>query len=136
MLDTVNEMAIVVSALLTLAIGSIWYSPLVFGSYWLSAAGLFEADLRASKKNLIRAIIYACIANIFFAYAIARLVALAEAERMAFIEMCLLLVILLGAVMANVVVWEKKPLSYLAIHIGYISLVVCFTTIVIAFWSW
>jgi len=136
MLDTVNEVAIIVSALLTLALGSIWYSPLVFGSHWLSAAGLSASDLSLSKKNLFRALAFACIGNIFFGYAIARLIVLAENQKFTLMEMGVLLVILLATGMASVVVWEKKRLSYLAIHTGYITIVVFFTIIVIAFWPW
>ncbi len=136
MFSDVNEIAIVVTALLCIAIGSIWYSPLVFGKYWMSAARLSGEDLNMNRSSLIRSLAYAGVANTIFVYVVARLIARASAEQFSLATIGGLLVLLITASMASVVVWEKKSFVYLAIHIGYISLVVCFSIVVLSLWPW
>ncbi len=46
----INWIALLVSAIVPLLIGSIWYHPKVFGSAWMKLVGLSEAD--AQKMNM------------------------------------------------------------------------------------
>jgi hypothetical protein len=47
-----NIFAVLVSALVTLIIGTIWYNPKVFGSIWMREAGLTEEELK--KGNMLK----------------------------------------------------------------------------------
>ena len=136
MFSDVNEIAVVVTALLCIAVGSIWYSPLVFGKYWMSAARLTAEDLSMTRSFLIRSLTYAGVANIVFVYVIARLIARVAPEQFSLVTQGGLLILLIAASMASVVVWEKKSFIYLAIHIGYVSLVVCTSIVVLSLWPW
>jgi hypothetical protein len=136
MFSDVNEIAVVVTALLCIAVGSIWYSPLVFGKYWMSAARLTGEDLSMTRGALIRSLTYAGVANIVFVYVIARLIARVASEQFFLLTEGSLLILLIAASMASVVVWEKKSFTYLAIHIGYVSLVVCTSIVVLSLWPW
>ena len=42
---SMNWLAIIVSALVPLIIGAIWYHPKVFGSAWMHATGITEAKI-------------------------------------------------------------------------------------------
>jgi hypothetical protein len=136
MFDEVNEIAIIVTALLGIAIGSIWYSPLVFGKYWMSAARLTKEDLAMSRASLVRSIGYASIANIVFVYIVARLIGLVAAQDFPLAVLGVLLILFLVTSMTSVVVWEKKSFVYLMIHAGYGSIIVCISILVLAFWPW
>jgi len=136
MFSDVNEIAVIVTALLCIAVGSIWYSPLVFGKYWMSAARLTGEDLSMTRGALIRSLTYAGVANIVFVYVIARLIARVSSEQFPLVTEGGLLILLVAASMASVVVWEKKSFTYLAIHIGYVSLVVCTSIVVLSLWPW
>jgi len=45
-LTNINYLAVLVAALSAFAIGSIWYSPLMFGKSWQNALGLSEEDIK------------------------------------------------------------------------------------------
>jgi hypothetical protein len=47
-----NPLAVLVSALVTLIIGMIWYNPKVFGTIWMREAGLTSEELK--KGNMLK----------------------------------------------------------------------------------
>lgn len=136
MFSTINELAVLVSALLALAIGSVWYSPLVFGKHWQKAAGLTDTDLELTGTDLARSLIVAFLSNTVVLFIIAYLLRLAETYALPRTELALGVVALLGASIVSMVVWEKRSLMYLIIHAGYVALVVITGVCVIGYWPW
>lgn len=57
----INFIALLLSALSTLIVGFIWYSPKVFGNIWMKEAGITEEQMKGSNMILIfsMSIIYA-----------------------------------------------------------------------------
>ena len=47
----VNHLAVVVSALVSMVIGGLWYSPLLFVKAWLKELGLTEKNMKEMKKK-------------------------------------------------------------------------------------
>lgn len=48
-MELINPYAIVAAALSTMVIGSIWYNPKVFGTAWMQASGMSEAQLKTGN---------------------------------------------------------------------------------------
>jgi hypothetical protein len=48
----INFLAVFVAALASFALGSIWYSPLMFGKTWQKAVGLSDNDIKDSNMSL------------------------------------------------------------------------------------
>lgn len=132
----VNEIAVFVSALLALALGSIWYSPLVFGRLWQNAAGLTDADLELTKPALTRSLVVALVGNTIVLFVIAHFVRFAAMYSFSRSTLILGIIALLAASMASMVVWEKRPFMYFVIHTGYAALVVIMGVVVISLWPW
>ncbi len=132
----VNEVAVLVSAILALAVGSIWYSPLVFGTHWQKATGLTDADLAITKGVLFRSLIFALITNILVLFVIAELVRYREMYGFSYIKLGVGVVALLGASIANMVVWEKRSLAYFLIHLGYAVVIVTMGIVIFTYWPW
>ena len=49
----INWIAIIVAALVPMVIGFIWYNPKVFGTAWMSAAGMTEEKIKGGNMPLI-----------------------------------------------------------------------------------
>lgn len=49
----INFIALLLSALSTLVVGFIWYSPKVFGNIWMKEAGIREEQMKGSNMILI-----------------------------------------------------------------------------------
>ncbi len=135
-LSLVNELAIVVSALLALAVGSIWYSPLLFGKLWQQAANLSDAELEFSHSLLTRSLIVGFLSNVVLMYVIASLLRVVEEARFSPVLLAVFLIALFGASVASQVMWEKKSLMYFVIHVGYGILIVLVGTTVLTLWPW
>jgi Protein of unknown function (DUF1761) len=135
-MSNVNEIAILVSALLALAVGSIWYSPLVFGKLWQKAAGLTDADLELSPSAFLRSLSVAFISNIVVLSVIAHLIRFADTYAISGMRLMIGAIILLGASVASMVVWEKRSLMYFIIHVGYAALVVILGFVILTYWPW
>ena len=64
---SMNWLAILVSALIPLITGAIWYHPKVFGTAWMQATGITEAKIKAVSpaKAYIAAIILSVILSFY-----------------------------------------------------------------------
>lgn len=51
----VNFLAVLVAALVTFALGALWYSPFLFARQWMKAHGLTQAKLKAMRKDAAKA---------------------------------------------------------------------------------
>lgn len=136
MFENTNEIAILVSAILAIAIGSVWYSPLLFGNHWMRAAGLTEGDLESAKDTMLKSFAGAVVVNIILLYIIAQFVALSQLAGVSLKMIGSLLTAFLAAVMAGAIIWEQRPLSYLLINVGYSAVVLFGGMAVIWYWPW
>lgn len=135
MFAPVNEISILVSALLAVAVGSIWYSPLLFGSAWMKSAHLSEDDLEMSRKKMIQTVVGAVILNGVLLFVIAQFLSI-FAESISVWKMGVGLIVFLSASVVNVLLWEKRSYAYVLIHMGYASLVVFGGITIIYYWPW
>jgi hypothetical protein len=136
MFEGIDLVPIIVSALLMLAVGSIWYSPLLFGRHWMRATGLTETDLEGAKDTIWRQLLMAFITNVVLLGIIAQFVTMAQSLDQSIRYIATVLTIFLASVMANVVIWEQKKISYLLINIGYAAVVIFGGLTVIWYWPW
>lgn len=137
MLENINEVAILVSALLSLAIGSIWYSPLVFGNHWMKSLGLTKIDEGdEAVVAMFRAAVLAFGASVCIFFVLAKFIVLAQLSETPLTILATYISVLFVASLAYTVIWEKRPLMYYAIHAGYVVLMVCVGIIVIGYWPW
>lgn len=49
MLTRVNIWSVILAAVIYLIIGSLWYSPLLFGKYWIKLIGFCDEDFKTNK---------------------------------------------------------------------------------------
>lgn len=53
---TLNYWAIIVSAIVSMALGALWYSPLLFGKMWMTLMGMKKEDVKKEEANKAYAI--------------------------------------------------------------------------------
>lgn len=136
MFDSVNEVSVLVTAILAVAVGSIWYSPLLFGDIWMRAVGITTDDLQATRSAMTRWVMSALLANLVLLFVLAEFIRIADLSGYSMWRIGAFVLIFIGASTASAVIWEKRPLSYLLIHTGYTAVVIFGGMSVIAFWPW
>ena len=68
----INFWAVLVAAVGSMVVGSVWYGPL-FGKQWMKLSGLTEKDLEAGKKDMpktyglmyVSSLVMACVLGVF-----------------------------------------------------------------------
>jgi len=136
MFESVNEVAVITSTIVALAIGSIWYSPLLFGQQWMRAVGMTDEELDASKDQIPRMFFLAILANLVALFIVAQFIALSKQAGMSLQHIAVLLIFVIGAFISNAIIWEEKPLSYLFINVGYVAVVILEGIAIIGYWPW
>lgn len=135
MFETVNVVAVLVAALLTAAVGSVWYSPLVFGRAWLKAIGR-DMDAVFSPQAMRNAVIQGVSAQIIFFFCIAQFQAFHVLNLMSFKMLGLLLILLLVVQILTTVIWEGRSFIYFLITAGYTAVTLFGGMAIIVYWPW
>lgn len=73
---SINLVAVVVSVIAALVIGSLWYGP-VFGKKWMRLAGLTQEGMKSMKMTALQAMIGAAITSFLIAYVLAHIIVFA-----------------------------------------------------------
>lgn len=128
MLPTVNYVAVVVAAIVSIAIGFGWYSMPVFGKPWMKMAGLTKEALEKAKKEMGPKYAVMIAGSLVMAYVLAALVEFlgsqsaiggAKVGALAWVGF-------IATVGLNSFVFESKPFQLYLINVAYylVSLVV------------
>lgn len=72
----VNWLAVVLAALSTMVVGSIWYTPKVFGETWMR---LVKLDRKKARSNAMRPIVITLVVSFVSAYVLAHVAYLSNA---------------------------------------------------------
>ena len=77
----VNPIAILVCAIVYMIVGSLWYSPLLFGKRWMHLSGITKQSMDKSKtRGMSQTYGIAFVSSLVMSFIIAHVVAYANAE--------------------------------------------------------
>ncbi|TXK17090.1 DUF1761 domain-containing protein [Homoserinibacter sp. GY 40078] len=57
----INYIAVVLATLSSMIVGSVWYTPKVFGRYWMREAGIVESEMGSAVRPIIVTLIVSFI---------------------------------------------------------------------------
>ncbi len=136
MFSSVNIIAVLVAAIVWMIIGSLWYSPLLFGKRWMALSGFSEKDKAAmkSKANIgyVGMLITSVITNVVLA------VVLGFAGVSGFVDGLLIgAVVWIGFIATTQiggVLWDNKPIELFLINTSYSLLTFAISGGILAVW--
>ncbi|MBI2448917.1 DUF1761 domain-containing protein [Candidatus Pacearchaeota archaeon] len=71
----INYLAVLVAGIVSMVLGSLWYSPVLFGNAWMRAGGLTKEMMNETKKKgMAWRYILAFIGSLLIAYVLAHFV--------------------------------------------------------------
>lgn len=137
----VNYWAIIVSAVVSVVLGMIWYNPKVFGTAWIEAQGKnmdeMMAKMKASGKSMTGNYVIQVVASLVMAYVLDHFVSLlgligfAAGAELGF----WLWLGFIATAMVGMVLWEGRPWKYYAIVAGYHLVNLILISGIIAAWQ-
>ncbi|HSV97143.1 MAG TPA: DUF1761 domain-containing protein [Spirochaetota bacterium] len=64
----INHLAVLASAIVSMAIGAVWYSPFIFGKIWMAQSGLRPEDMKGKGRAMAIAAVSALAASYVLAH--------------------------------------------------------------------
>ncbi len=133
----INYIAVVVAAVLSMILGALWYSPILFGKEWMSLIGLTEADLKkAREKGMAKSYLMGFIAALVMSYVLANFIDYTQATTIVegaksgvWIWLGFVATVVLGTV-----IWEGKPMRLYVINTGFYLFALMIMGAVLAVW--
>ena len=129
----INYWALVVAALIRIALGAAWYSPIGFIERWRTAVGIDEATMKA---GMLRAVAFDVVGALVMAFVLVHAVVYAEAATLGqgaavgfFNWLGFVAVVLFSATMH-----EHRPIRYFMINAGYNLIALILMGAVLAVW--
>lgn len=119
---TINYVAVLVAAIANMALGSVWYSPVLFGKTWIALTGLTPEKMQEAKaRGMGKTYAVAFLASLVLACVLAHAVELwaastvGQALTLAFWAwLGFIAPVLLGSVL-----WEGKPVRLYVLNVSY-----------------
>ncbi|MBG6179256.1 DUF1761 domain-containing protein [Arthrobacter sp. CAN_A1] len=75
MIPEINIWAVLVATLSTMVVGTIWYTPKVFGNYWMRVA---KVDVSGDSRDAVKPILITVVVSLISAWVLAGSAAIAQ----------------------------------------------------------
>ncbi len=113
-LADINYWAVLVAAIVSMVIGGLWYSPVLFGKLWMQLSGITQKQIaEAKKKSMTKAYVLQFIASLIMACTLAHVFSLLNVTTLSYAleTMFFLWLGFIATVMVGKVLWEGKSWS-------------------------
>ena len=105
----VSLTATLVSAVVMMLVGALWYSSFLFGRAWMRLSGIRPSDIRPDEAR--RGYVFAIIFSLLTAYLLGLVATHAGGSAFALFAAVAMIWLFILAELANGFVWEKQPFA-------------------------
>ena len=132
-----NLLAVLVVAIISMIIGALWYSPLLFGNIWMKLMKITKADIeKAKKKSMTGNYVASFIAVLILSYVLSFVIGFVAFNSIGG-SILLSLLLWLGFIATtflNSVLWENKSVKLYLINILHYLVVFLVAAIIFSIW--
>ena len=133
----INLFAVATATLMSMALGIIWYSPMVCGTWWMEIVGVREEDIASGVIERGWRFLAGFVLHFIVLASVAYLLrVLGEVTGVSFVRIMVTLSMLIVAGYVSMVIWENKSIRYLGIAGGYALLFLWVGAAIIEYWPW
>lgn len=135
MIESINPLAVVTAAVISFIVGSLWYSPFLFGKHWAKLVGIKKTK-KGMNYGWMRFLVYFAmmvVTSFVISHALlfTAVTTVAEALVVSFwIWLGFVAPITLGGIL-----WEKKPITLFVLNNTFNLLSLCIISTVLVTWS-
>jgi hypothetical protein len=136
----VNFLAVLVSAVASFAIGSLWYSPILFGKMWMQHMGINSNDtakMESMKKGRTKAMVGSFVGAFVMAYVLAYFIGFMNAATVAEgIQLGFWIWLgFVATILLNSVFYESRPWGLYLINASHYLVVLLVMGVILALWK-
>ncbi len=128
----INYWAVIVAAVAHMALGFLWYSPVLFGNVWMKAINLKKEDMKGSAGPIVGSMILAIV----IALVLGCLVQLTGSmDTTSGITLGVLIGIIIAATIGTNFLYENGKATLFYISVGYHFIGIVIMSLIIALWQ-
>jgi Protein of unknown function (DUF1761) len=131
---SINEVAVLGTALFMVAFGTIWYSSILFGALW--NVHITERTAAVKQHSVLLDIGLTFVVYVLLLTVLASMTVVAPSMQLSSVQFSFLVALIPLACLSLLVIWEQKPISYLMVHGGFIVLFVVSGMFIMQQWPW
>jgi hypothetical protein len=134
----INHVAVIVTAIVGMVIGALWYSKALFGSTWMKLTGMTDKKLKEmQKKGMTKSYVLGFVSLLVMSYILAYFLKLFDANTMGEGVATGFLIWLgfVATVMLNSVLWEGKPFKLYFINALHYLVALVIMGVILVAWT-
>ena len=133
---TINILAVLVAAVVSMVVGSLWYGP-VFGKMWKGLMGFTDESMKSMKMSMMQAMVGGFITALVMAYVLARFAIISGAMGVmgAFNLAFWIWLGFTATVAAGGFLWEGKPFKLFLLNAAEQLVALFLMALVLVFWQ-
>lgn len=136
MFDSVNLIAIIGTTLFMMASATIWFSPMLFGKQWLSSLRATEAEIEATRENVLKYMVINFVLYAAALYVMAHFVRSVEILKMDILDTSFAVAVLVLSIIGSSALWEGKGKTNFFINAGFYAYFIIVGMFMISYWPW
>ncbi|MCX7997107.1 MAG: DUF1761 domain-containing protein [Patescibacteria group bacterium] len=133
MIGEISLLPVLIAVIADMAIGALWYSPVLFGKYWMSEMGMKEADLKNAGKYMAMGVLNSVIMMTVLAYFLKTLTITTPDAAIETAFLLWLGFVATGTMLS--VIYEKRKLSVYGLGVSYQLVALMVGSIIITVWK-
>lgn len=134
--DVINEVAVLATTLLMMAVATVWYSEVLFGKMLMGASSVQKESTDKNKSNTLLILALTFISYFVILAILAYLIALSPLLPASPFVVAIFAVAFALALGILPVVSEGRPFPYYLVNGGFVSLFIVGGTFVLHYWPW
>ena len=136
MFEAIHEFAVLGTTCFMMALATVWYSPMMFGTIWMKEARLTDDMIEKSKPDMWKHMTLTFVSYTVMLAFIAQMVVYAPLLSLKAIEAAGLLVLFVAAGAVPLVLFEGRSIRYFGIQIGFYAVFILLGTLMLQYWPW
>jgi uncharacterized membrane protein len=132
----IHEFAVLGTTFFMLALATLWYSPLMFGTVWARVSKTTGVVFDESSANFVRQLSVTFVAYLIEVALLAWLIAYVPRIGLTHVELAAVLMLFTVVVTLPPIVFEERPFLYYAIHTGFMVVFIGISVAALAYWPW
>lgn len=136
MFELIHEFAVLGTACFMMALATVWYSPMLFGTAWIREAKISDEMMAAGESQLWKHMVLTFISYTFMLGLLALVVVYAPVLGFAVWKVVVAIALFYALAAVGPTVFEGRSLTYYAIGVGFHSLFIIMGTLMLQYWPW
>lgn len=136
MFEAIHEFAVLGTACFMMALATIWYSPMLFGKFWMQEVGLTDEIVEKTKPDMWKHMLLTFVSYVVMLGILAHVVVYAPLLGLTPLVAAGILLVFVLAIGVPMVLFEGRSLRYYAIYTGFYALFILLGTLMLQYWPW